>query len=81
MRAERAGSRIHAEKVLRCRINTVHVRYMTQDPVVIVQKGTKRYVNLAKQDPGMARQSSQARPGTKFSQPRTSLFVSLCTYL
>ena len=43
-----------------------------------VQRGTKRYVNRAKQDPGNARQSSEARARTKFSQPRTNLFVSLC---
>ena len=44
-----------------------------------VQRGTKRYVNFAKQDPGKVRQSGYARARTKFSQPRTSLFVSLCT--
>ena len=41
----------------------------------LIQRGTKRYVNLAKQDPGKARQSSYARARTKFSQPRASLFV------
>ena len=43
-----------------------------------VQRGTKWYVSLAKQEPSKARQSSKARARKKFSQPRTSLFVSLC---
>ena len=43
-----------------------------------IQRARKRFVNLAKQDPGRARQSSQARAVRKFSQPRTSHFWGLC---
>ena len=31
------------------------------------------FAKLAKQDPGRARQNSQARAGTNFTKPRTSL--------
>ena len=46
----------------------------------LIQRTRKRFVNLAKQDPGRARQKSEARAGRNFSQPRTSLFrgASVC---
>ena len=44
-----------------------------------VQRPTKNCANLAKQDPSRARQKSQARAGTNFSHPRTSILADLCT--
>ena len=41
----------------------------------------KKYANLAKQDPGRAKQSRRARAGTNFSQPRTNLIADLCIIL
>ena len=37
------------------------------------------FAKLAKQDPDRARQNSQARAGTNFTKPRTSLIYELCT--
>ena len=45
-----------------------------------VQRSAKIYANLAKQDPGRARQNRQARAETNFSQPRTSLLADLGGY-
>ena len=44
-----------------------------------VQTSGKRYANLAKQDPGRARQNRQATEGTNFLQPRTRILADLCT--
>ena len=44
-----------------------------------VQRSRKRFVNLAKQDPGRAKQNSQATAGTNFTKPCTSHFRGLCT--
>ena len=38
--------------------------------VLGIQRPAKKYTNLAKQDPGRARQKSQIRAGRNFSQPR-----------
>ena len=46
---------------------------------VQLQRLAKKFANLAKQDPGRARQKSQARAGTNFSQPRTNSLADLCT--
>ena len=46
---------------------------------VTVQRSAKKFVNLAKQDPVRARQNREARAGTNFSQPRTSLSADLCS--
>ena len=45
---------------------------------VCIQRPAKRFVNLAKQDPGRARQNSVAAARKNFSQPRTSLLADLC---
>ena len=44
-----------------------------------VQRARKRFVNLAKQDPGRAQLNRQATAGTNFTKPRTSHFRDLCT--
>ena len=44
----------------------------------IVQRPAKKCANLTKQDPGRARQKSQARAGINFSQPRTNFLADLC---
>ena len=46
--------------------------------VQALQRARKSFVNLAKQDPGRARQKSEARVGRNFSQPavQTTLKVS-----
>ena len=44
-----------------------------------VQRSRKRFVNLAKQDPGRAKQNSQATAGTNFTKPRTSHLRDPCT--
>ena len=46
-----------------------------------VQRPAKRFVNLAKQDPGRARQNSVATARRNFSQLRTSLLADLCMSL
>ena len=38
-----------------------------------------KFAKLAEQDPGRARQNSQARAGTNFTKPHTSLISELCT--
>ena len=45
-----------------------------------VQRARKRFVNLAKQDPGRAKQNSQATAGTNFTKPRTSHLRDLCSF-
>ena len=45
-----------------------------------VQRARKGFVNLAKQDPGWAKQNSQATAGTNFTKPRTSHIFGLCSY-
>ena len=43
----------------------------------VLQRPAKKCVNLTKQDPGRARQKSQARAGRNFSQPRTNTLADL----
>ena len=44
-----------------------------------VQGPEIRYADSTKQFPSRARQNRQARAGTNFTKPRTSLFSELCT--
>ena len=44
-----------------------------------VQGSEIRYADSTKQVPSRARQNRQARAGTNFTKPRTSLFSELCT--
>ena len=46
-----------------------------------LQRARKRFVNLAKQDPGRSKQNSQETAGTNFTKPRTSHFRGLCIIL
>ena len=39
-----------------------------------------RFADFVKQQPGRARQNSQARAGRNFSQPRTNLYFPLCIW-
>ena len=45
-----------------------------------VQGSEIRYADSTKQVPIRARQNRQARAGTNFTKPRTSLFSEVCTY-
>ena len=60
-------------------VDTEYIRHIIRDisTDAYVQRGSKRLVILAKQDPGRARQISQAWTGRNFTKPRTSLLVSL----
>ena len=44
-----------------------------------LQRWAKRFINLAKQDPGRAGQDRQARARTNLSQPRRNTLADLCT--
>ena len=44
-----------------------------------IQGSEIRYADSTKQVPIRARQNRQARAGTNFTKPRTSLFSELCT--
>ena len=45
-----------------------------------IQGSEIRYADSTKQVPSRARQNRQARAGTNFTKPHTSLFSELCTY-
>ena len=46
---------------------------------VSLQRSAKKYANLAKQDPGRARQKRLTRAGINFLQKRTIFLADLCT--
>ena len=59
-------------------LEMIHITLVTGSvTVVTVQRRTERLVNLAKQYPDRARQSSYARAIRKFSQPRKLVSVQL----